>query len=153
MQKKSTDELLKIIENADAEELENFISYNESEMFTEENAFSKYMKSLFKKYGLKQQEVFFKADFPMKYGYRIISGEKHTRQRDYIIRLCLAGEFSLEEVQRALQIYGMSRLYARMPRDVIIISAIQKGINDIFKVNKMLSDHDMPPLKSCPEKL
>ena len=50
-----------------------------------------------------QQMVFLKADIPEKYGYKLLSGEKHTRQRDIILRICYAAELTLEQTQRALR--------------------------------------------------
>ena len=49
--------------------------------------------------------VFLKADIPERYGYKLLSGEKHTKQRDVILRICYAAEFTLKETQRALRKY------------------------------------------------
>lgn len=35
-----------------------------------------------------------KADIPERYGYKLLSGEKHTRQRDVILRICCAAGLS-----------------------------------------------------------
>lgn len=35
-----------------------------------------------------------KADIPERYGYKLLSGEKHTRQRDVILRICYAAGLS-----------------------------------------------------------
>ena len=39
------------------------------------------------------------------YGSKIVTMEKHTKDRDLIIRLCLAGHFNWDETNRALKLY------------------------------------------------
>ena len=150
MYNKKTDELVNALNGTDVRRIGYFFQENETELIDEQHPFSTYMRGLFKAHGIKQQDVFLKADFSQRYGYRLISGERRTRQRDYIVRLCLAGGFSLEETQRALQIYGMSRLYVRIPRDAVLISAFQNSIFEIAEVNKLLTDQGMPALKASP---
>ena len=65
--------------------------------------------------------------------------EKHTRDRDLILRLCIAGHFSLDETNRALKLYGMSELYAKEKRDACIIVAVNNRIYDLYDIDEMLS--------------
>ena len=150
MYNKKTDELVNALNGTDIHKIDDFFAENVTELIDEHNPFSGYMRRLFKAHGVKQQDVFLKADFSQRYGYRLISGERRTRQRDYIIRLCLAAGFSLEETQRALQIYGMSRLYVRIPRDAVLMSAFQNNIYEISEVNALLTEKGMTLLKASP---
>ena len=84
-------------------------------MDPEQNAFSEYIKDLLKEKRITQQMVFLKADIPEKYGYKLLSGEKHTRQRDIILRICYAAELTLEQTQRALRKYEMPQPIAKFP--------------------------------------
>ena len=77
------------------------------------DAFSSYFRETLKRHGKAQNDTFVGADIPECYGYKLVSGEKKTRKCDLILRLCLAGSFSLEETNRALKMYGFSPLYAR----------------------------------------
>ena len=52
----------------------------------------------FKEKGILQQDVFLAADLPERYGYKLISEQKHTTQRDTILRLCLAARFDEDEI-------------------------------------------------------
>ena len=99
------------------------------------------MRSTVREKGLRFQEVFLRADVSEGYGYKLISGEKHTRQRDTILKLCLGAGFTLDETQRALKIYGMSPLYARFPRDAVLISAISAGKHDLAEINHLLKQN------------
>jgi len=92
-----------------------------------------------------QQNVFLAADMSERYGYKLISGQKHTTERDTIIRLCLAAEFLLDEVQEALILYGMAPLYAKLPRDAAFIIAFSHRIYDIHDVDAILRENNLPP--------
>ena len=107
--------------------------------------FTAYMRMKFVEKDISQQNVFLAADLPERYGYKLISGEKRTLQRDVILRICLAAEFRLEEVQEALVLYGMAPLYARIPRDCAFIVAFNNRIYDIHDVDAILRENDLPP--------
>ncbi len=109
--------------------------------------FTEYMKNIFKRNGLFQQDVFLRANIPERYGYKIISGEKHTIQRDVILSLCIGGKLTLQETDKALTLYNMAPLYARNRRDAILIVAINKQVFDIDEVNKMLIENQESTLK------
>lgn len=63
------------------------------------------------------QKMFLQADIPERYGYKLLSGQKHTKQRDVILRICYAAGLSFDETQRALKKYGMVELYSEITRD------------------------------------
>ena len=89
-----------------------------------------------------------KADIPERYGYKLLSGEKHTRQRDVILRICYASELTLKETQRALRKYGMPELYAKISRDAMIMIAFNERPGSIIDVNALLKEHGMEPLRT-----
>ena len=107
--------------------------------------FTSYMRMKFLEKDISQQNVFLAADLPERYGYKLISGEKRTLQRDVILRICLAAEFQLEEVQEALTLYGMAPLHARIPRDCAFIVAFNNQIYDIHDVDAILRENNLPP--------
>ena len=115
-------------------------------MLTQKKPFAAFMREKFREKSISQQRVFLAADISENYGYKLIAEEKHTRQRDTILRLCLAAEFSLEEAQKALRTYNMPILYPRVPRDAVFIIAFNRKIYDIHKVDILLTEHNMPPL-------
>ena len=57
-----------------------------------------------------------------------------------------AGRFSPEETQEALILYGMAPLHGRLPRDAVLMVAIQNGIYDLSEVNRLLERCGQPPL-------
>ena len=129
-------------------DIEQFLEDNKKEMLKEERAFADYMRAKIKEKGLSQQDVFLKADIPERYGYKLISQEKHTKQRDIIIRICYAAGFTLEETQRALHLYQMPELFPKFARDAMIMVAINDRPGSIIELNMMLKRNGMEPLRS-----
>ena len=72
--------------------------------------------------------------------------ERHTTNRDLIIRFCLAGRFSLMETNRALKLYGMSELYAKDPRDACIIVALNNRMFDLGEIDSLLTKNKLEKL-------
>ena len=131
--------------NISPEELPAFLRRHWAELITGLHPFADYMREKFREKGILQQNVFLAADLPERYGYRLIAEEKHTRQRDVILRICLAAEFELSEVQEALLLYGMAPLCARIPRDAAFILAFHNRIYDIHDVDAILRTNKLPP--------
>ncbi|MBQ2641864.1 MAG: hypothetical protein IJG15_07705 [Lachnospiraceae bacterium] len=145
--KKTTNTLTNILKKTKPEHLDTYFKNNAEEVLEQDNPFAAYMRSTVREKGLRFQEVFLRADVSEGYGYKLISGEKHTRQRDTILKLCLGAGFTLDETQRALKIYGMSPLYARFPRDAVLISAISSGTREPAEINRLLEQNGQPQLR------
>lgn len=128
------------------DELADFLEQHKEKLITSPHPFADYMRTKFREKGILQQNVFLAADFSENYGYKLIAEEKHTRQRDTILRLCLAARFGLEEVQEALILYGMAPLHGRLARDAVLTVAIQNGICDLCEVNRLLESCGQAPL-------
>ena len=125
-----------------------FFEENKDEMINDEYAFANYMRVKIKEKGLSQQDIFLYADIPERYGYKLISQEKHTKQRDIILRLCYSSGFTIEETQKALRLYGMPELYVEFPRDALIMVVFKDRPGDIIMVNTILKNNKMTPLRS-----
>ena len=119
-------------------ELAGFLEQHREDMITGPRPFADYMRMKLREKGILQQNGFLAADLSENYGYKLIAEEKHTRQRDTILRLCLAARFLLEEVQEALILYGMAPLHGRFARDAVLTVAVQSGIYDLCTVNRLL---------------
>ena len=128
------------------DELADFLKQHKVDLITSPHPFAGYMRMKFREKGILRQNVFLAADLSENYGYKLIAEEKHTRQRDTIMRLCLAAGFRLEEVQEALILYGMAPLYGRFPRDAVLTVAVQNGICELREVNRLLESCGQPTL-------
>ena len=148
MYKKSTEELENILENIHPSDISDYMDENQEELLTEDRSFMKYMNELFKEKKISKQDVFLKADISLGYGYKLLAEEKRTQQRDVILRICYAAEFTLKETQRALEIYHMDKLYPRDQRDALIMTFFNEHPSSIIDINEALSSHNMQPLRS-----
>lgn len=148
MSEKNTQELENVLGNTHLSGFEKYCNVNKESLITESDAFSVYMKELFSKKGVTQQNVFLKADIPERYGYKLLSGEKHTKQRDVILRICYAAGLTLDETQRALRKYRMPELYAKIPRDAFLMIVLNERPGSIIDVNELLQKQGMEPLRT-----
>ena len=148
MSKKSTKELENALGSTHVSDFEKFYHENKDDMNMEMDSFSVYIKDLLKEKGLTQQKVFLLADIPERYGYKLLSGEKHTKQRDVILRICYAAECTLEETQKALRKYEMPQLYAKIPRDALLMIIFNERPGSIIDANTLLKKNGMEPLRT-----
>lgn len=140
------EELYEQIETIRLEELPIFLREHMENLLSGARPFSDYMRSKFREKGVLQQNVFLAADISENYGYKLIAEEKHTIQRDIILRICLAAQFDLNETQKALILYGMAPLYWLLPRDIVFMAAIVHRAFDIHQVNEILIRCGQAPL-------
>lgn len=137
-QEHSTTSLMNVLQSADFVDID---SYSKNYIRSAISSFSVYMDSIIKRKGLKRQDIFQKADIPQKYGYKLLSGESHTKDRDKLLRIFFAMNMTLKEVRRALELYGMPGLYPKKKRDALLIIAFNRGISSVDEVNKILVDN------------
>lgn len=127
-------------------DLEEYLEENREALLPEGREFAAYMRGKLREKGILQQEVFLAADVSENYGYKLIAQEKHTRNRNVILRLCIAARFTPEETREALTLYGMAPLHGRIARDVALLSALAGGLRDVHEVDAMLRRLGMAPL-------
>lgn len=139
MYEKATDDLEEEIKKLAPGHLNRFFEENVEELIDGERPFYYYFKETVKGKRLTLKEVYITANVSEKYGEKIIQMTKHTTNRDLIIRFCIAGHFLLDEVNRALKLYGMAPLYVKDRRDACIISAIHNRIYDLIDIDELLN--------------
>lgn len=144
--KKTTRELEDVLLNTHSENVDQVIESEGSNIF--DLQFSNYFKDLLLQKKITQQKLFIDSDISEKYGYKILSGEKHTKQRDTILRLCYAGHFNVDETNRALTLYGMAPFYVRLKRDALLMVAFNDRVGDILDLNEYLIRNGEKPLKN-----
>ncbi len=146
MVQKPTDELNALLEKMKPDGLDDYLRDNRKYMADEDKAFYYYMKDVLYEKNIKLKDVYSFAGVSEKYGSKIISQEKHTKDRDLIVRLCIAGHFSLLETNRALKLYGMTELYAKDRRDACLIIAINNRIFDLGRIDDILIEQGFDKL-------
>ena len=148
MNKKKTKDLETVLKSTHVKDFDDYCKNNIDSMLTTEYTFFSYMKTLIKEKGNLLQTVFLKADVPERYGYKLLSGEKRTKQRDVILRICYAADFNLEETQQALRMYEMPELYAKIPRDALLMIVFNEHPGSILDVNEILNKNGLPALRT-----
>lgn len=134
---KPTEELDKILKNTKPDQLNDYLSVNRASM-ADGKAFYYYMKDTLDSKRIRLKDVYSFAGVTESWGSKILTMERHTKNRDLIIRLCVAGHFTLEETNRALKLYGMTELYSRVPRDACLIVAIHNRKYDLAEIDDIL---------------
>lgn len=151
MKEKTTDMLTSVLQRTHAEDTGRVLEEYSDKLLPDAPSFSDVVRAAIKRSGRSQRDVFLMADIPERYGYKLVSGEKRTRQRDVLIRLFLAAGFGLDEVQHALKLYAMPELYPRFPRDAVLMIAVNTGIRDPYDADELLEKHGFAPLARCGE--
>jgi hypothetical protein len=148
MSEKLTKDLSEVLEKTHISEFDKYCTENKKSMNVHKSAFSVYVKELLNQKGITQQIVFLKADIPERYGYKLLSGEKRTRQRDVILRICYAAEFTIDETQRVLEKYEMPKLYPKIPRDAFLTIIFNERPGSIIDINSLLKEKGFEPLRT-----
>ena len=143
LMEKPTADLMEALRGADAAGVKLFVEEHFSQGQPD---FVGYMDELLARKQMKRQDVLLRANLPQKYGYKLLSGESHTTDRDKILRICFALELSLKETQRVLKLYGMNELYPKNRRDVALIVALGRRQFDIDLVSEALAEQGLEPL-------
>ena len=86
-----------------------------------------YLNELCERKGVLSHELVNSVDIDRVFGYKIFSGERRP-SRDYILKLALGLELTVEETQRLLAISGNSQLYPRVPRDAAIFYCLYHNL-------------------------
>lgn len=140
MQEKPTNELDEMLGKMKPGELSGFYKENSKYLANDKKAFYYYFKDVIESKNIFLKDVYSFAGVTESWGGKIITMEKHTKNRDLILRLCVAGHFSLEEINRALKLYGMNSLYAKDKRDACLIVAINNRIYDLSELDELLEN-------------
>ena len=148
MQKKPTNELNNLLENMKPSQLGSYLKENRRYMADEKKAFYYYMKDVLEEKNIRLKDVYSFAGVSESYGSKILTMEKHTTDRDLIIRYCLAGHFNWDEANRALKLYGMNELYSKDARDSCLIVAINNRIFDLGEIDEMLAKQGLEKISA-----
>jgi len=143
MWEKSTDDLDEMLENTSPDQLNNYLKKNSKDLADDKKEFYYYFKNVLDEKNIKLKDVYSFAGLSYSHGSKLVSMEKHTKNRDDILRLCIAGHFNLTEINRALKLYGFNELYSRNSRDACIIVAVNQRIYDLGRIDDILDEQGL----------
>lgn len=128
---KSTDELLNLLQNLDIEE------------FKKENSFqniniSEYLNELLQTQGLSPRDIIIKLNMERSYAYQILKGRRNPT-RNFLIRIALLCQLTVDETQKLLTAGNRPILYPRNRFDAAVLYCIQHKLNE-EELNELLLD-------------
>ena len=148
MKEKATRDLEQELLSAYPKDMSKYINENKDVFIDGRRNFMEYMNQKLKEKGMQKQDVLLRADISQGYGYKLLNEEKHTRQRDVILRICYAAELTLQETQHVLKLYRMEELYAKISRDAFIMTCFNKRPGSIIEVNELMVKNKIEPLRT-----
>ena len=137
---KKTDNLLQELKHT--AQIEDYLDANREALRHE--SFTEAIGRVFRAQGRSKSEVARAAGISDIYLYQIFSGQRRP-SRDRLIRICLGMRMGEEDTQQLLRSCGYSPLYAREPRDAVLLHGILHG-KTLQDINRLLLDQQLPPL-------
>lgn len=134
--KKSTQELLSLIQNT--ENIELYLKENEMEM--QHWTLDSYLQHLIEEKHLKIADVMNNSQ-QSDYVYKVFKNQRKA-SRDILIAIALGMECSLGEAQTLLRIASQARLDPRNQRDAVFIYAVLHKLS-VVQVNEILYDMEV----------
>ena len=140
MKYKTTGELSHEIKSAT--DIEDYLARNRRHM--ELPGLTEHLCALLSRKGISRAAVVRGSLLDRSYVSQIFSGAK-IPSRDKLIALSFGLGLSGEEAQALLKLSGNRELYARDPRDALILFALHRG-RTIFEANELLACHSLGTL-------
>lgn len=139
---KTTDELLDIL--GTKKSIEDFFKEEIDELVF--SSLSEYLNLLINEKKLKKNEIIKKSNLDRNYAYQLFNGNKDNPSRDKIIMLAFGMNLTVNETRKLLKITNSADLYARNPRDCILIHCLNNSL-DLLMVNEYLHDYNFEILE------
>lgn len=128
---KSTEELLKLLQNLDIEEFKKADSFQDI-------AISDYLNELLSAHDLQTKDVILRLNMERSYTYQILNGRRHPT-RNFLLRIAFLCQLSVDETQKLLTIGNRPILYPRNKFDAAVLYCLQHELNE-EKLNELLKD-------------
>ncbi len=128
---KSTDELLNLLQNLDIEEFKKEDSFQNINI-------SEYLNELLQTQGLSPRDIIIKLNMERSYAYQILKGRRNPT-RNFLIRIALLCQLTVDETQKLLTAGNRPILYPRNRFDAAVLYCIQHKLNE-EELNELLLD-------------
>lgn len=128
---KSTEELIKLLQNLNIEEFKKDESFREIKI-------QEYLDQLLTQHGLTAKDIIIKLNMERSYTYQILKGRRNPT-RKFLIRIALLCRLSLEETQHLLAVGNRPALYPRNRFDAMVIYGIQHNLTE-EETNELLTE-------------
>lgn len=137
---KATNEILQQLLQGSQSELEKLLPQLHS------RSFSEYLNALSEACGMSKAEVIRESGIPRTYAYQLFQGTR-VPSRDKVLTLAIVLGCTIEECDRLLTLAAHQRLYAKDPRDALILFSINRR-ESLDKIEERLDAYGMALLRN-----
>ncbi len=141
-------ELLHMLKNGRREEVAEYVREFERQNYTDN--FVSFMDQMIREHRISRKQVALRSGLSQDYTYKLLRGDKHTDERDYILAMCMAIGMTLAQTQHALSCYGMPLLSDRDVRGHLIILALEDGM-EMDALDDVLEKAGLPAIRTSPD--
>lgn len=142
------DEIISLLKRGRNEAARQFVDEQKKKNYPEN--FTVFMNQMLDEYRIKKKEVAIRSGLSQDYTYKLLNGAKKTRERDYILAICIAIGMNISQTQHALNIYGMPMLNKADIRSNVIYNGISYHKN-IDEINAWLEYTGLVYIKTNPD--
>lgn len=128
---KSTEELIKLLENIDIEE------FKKEEAFQNID-FPAYLNEILNQHNLQAKDIIMKLNMERSYAYQILNGRRKPT-RNFLIRISFLCKLSVDDTQKLLSAANRPILYPRNRFDAAVLYCIQHRLSE-DELNELLKD-------------
>ena len=137
---KSTGDLLQDLKSST--HIADYLQTNKDALL--HDSFTDELNRLYQTQGRNKSEIAREAGISDIYLYQIFSGRR-IPQRNRLISICLSMHLSVEETQRLLYLCGHAQLYARDPRDAVLLHSLMNRFT-VLDTNTILFENGLDAL-------
>lgn len=134
---KSTEELLKLLENLDIDEFKKEDSFQDINI-------SNYLNELLAENNLQAKDIILRLNMERSYAYQILKGRRNPT-RNFLIRVSFLCNLNVDETQKLLSAGKRPILYPRNRFDAAVLYCKQHHLSE-NELNELLSDIGEEPL-------
>ena len=109
-------------------------------------SFSEYLSALSEEKGMSKAEVIHQSGIPRTYAYQLYQGTRRP-SRDKVLILAIVLGCTIEECDRLLTLAAHQHLYAKDPRDALILFSIHHH-DTLEQVEERLNEYGMALLRN-----
>lgn len=128
---KSTEELMGLLQNLDIEE------FKKSDSFSGIST-AAYLNELLKDHSLTAKDIIIRLNMERSYTYQLLKGRRQPT-RNFIIRIAILCQLSVDETQKLLTIGRRPILYPRNRFDAAVLYCLQHQLKE-EELNELLND-------------
>lgn len=128
---KSTEELMSLLQNLDIEE------FKKSDSFSGIST-AVYLNELLKDHSLTAKDIIIRLNMERSYTYQLLKGRRQPT-RNFIIRIAILCQLSVDETQKLLTIGSRPILYPRNRFDAAVLYCLQHQLKE-EELNELLND-------------